>query len=141
MIVSLPRSKAFDKSPADLRPNGQIVCILNAETLKTPCTNECKALLRELERQEAYDIQIVQNAFSDAKHPTSLEVALIYVRKKAATDSCITFEHFKRKTVRIHEKDSLDDFVARYGWIPVCASLQQGTFPFADKQGVIEVSV
>lgn len=99
-------------------PNGQIVCILNAETLKNPCTNVRKALLRELERQEAYEIQFVQNAFSAAEHPTSVEVALIYVRKKAATESCITFEHFKRKTVRIHEKDSLDNSVAQYGEIP-----------------------
>lgn len=57
---------------------GKICCLLNAQTLKNPCTNARKVLLQKLEEYQA-DIEYIPNAFQDAERKTDVEVALIYV--------------------------------------------------------------
>ena len=46
---------------------GEIVCILNSETIKNPFSNERKLLLKELDEQEFWKYEIISNAFSDAE--------------------------------------------------------------------------
>lgn len=57
---------------------GQIVCLINAETLKNPYTNARKVLISRLEKYSA-DIEYLKNTFVDAERSTSVEVALVYV--------------------------------------------------------------
>lgn len=57
---------------------GQIVCILNAETLLNPHSNTRKDLIRKLEEYDA-EIEYIQNAFSDAERQTQVEIALITI--------------------------------------------------------------
>ena len=78
-----------------LADGGEIACILNAETIKNPYTNERRALIQELEAAEDYQVEYVQSAFED----TDVEVALIHVKKKPSTVRSATFEHFKRTVV------------------------------------------
>lgn len=78
-----------------LADGGEIACILNAETIKNPYTNERKALIQNLENAEDYQVEYVQSAFAG----TDVEVALIYVKKKAASVKCATFENFKKSIV------------------------------------------
>lgn len=61
-----------------LKHGGQCVCILNAETLKNPCTNWRQELVRQLDSLNA-DIEYIDNAFKDAENTTDVEIALIYV--------------------------------------------------------------
>ncbi|GGF91341.1 MULTISPECIES: DUF4942 domain-containing protein [Cysteiniphilum] len=57
---------------------GQIVCLLNAETIKNPYTNSRKDLINKLNRLNA-NIEYIENAFIDAERKTNVEVALIYI--------------------------------------------------------------
>lgn len=61
------------------RNGGAVVCILNAETLKNPCTNERRDLQRKLTEYNA-KIEFIQDAFLDAERKTTVEVALIKVQ-------------------------------------------------------------
>ena len=66
--------------------SGQIVCILNAETIKNPCTNTRYLLAKKLDELGA-EIEYIQNAFIDAERKTGVEIALIYINiEKSASD-------------------------------------------------------
>lgn len=57
---------------------GQIVCLLNAETIRNPYTNRRKILLHQLHEHNAR-IEFIENAFRHAQRPTDVEIALVYV--------------------------------------------------------------
>lgn len=92
-----------------LADGGELACILNAETIKNPFSNERKALIRELEAQEKYQVEFVQGAFD-----TDVEVALIYVKKKAPAVRCATFDNFKKSVVAEREQDNSNALI-RHG--------------------------
>lgn len=60
------------------RRGGQVVCILNAETIKNSCTNLRKSIVYLLDEYKA-DIEYIEDAFMDAERKTGVEVALISV--------------------------------------------------------------
>ena len=63
----------------ELQQNGgNIICILNAETLKNPYSNERKVLVQKLEEYNA-DIEYLQNSFLQAERKTDVEIALIKI--------------------------------------------------------------
>lgn len=67
---------------------GQIVCLLNAETIRNPYTNRRKVLVQNLREHNAR-IEFIENAFAHAQRPTDVEIALVYVnipRKDNASD-------------------------------------------------------
>lgn len=57
---------------------GEVRCILNAETIRNPCTNERKELAALLVKYNAR-ITYKQGAFTHAARKTSVEVALVFV--------------------------------------------------------------
>lgn len=57
---------------------GQIVCILNAETLRNPYSNIRQDLVDRLNELGA-EIEYLQDEFVDSEHKTDVEVALVYV--------------------------------------------------------------
>ncbi len=57
---------------------GQIVCLLNAETLRNPYTNRHKLLLQKLNKHGA-QIEYVKNAFKRAERKTDTVIALVYI--------------------------------------------------------------
>ena len=57
---------------------GQIVCLLNAETLRNPYSNTRKYLARQLERYDA-KVTYVENAFLNAERKTGVDVAIVYI--------------------------------------------------------------
>ena len=57
---------------------GQIVCLLNAETIRNPYTPTRMHLVEQLNKLDA-DIEYIETAFIEAERPTAVEVALIYV--------------------------------------------------------------
>lgn len=61
------------------RNGGSVVCLLNAETLKNPCTNERIDLQRKLTEYNA-KIEFIQDAFLDAERKTAVEIVLIKVQ-------------------------------------------------------------
>jgi len=60
------------------RTGGQIVCLLNAETINNPFSKTRKLLQQELENRSA-SISYIENAFIDAERKTSVEIALVYI--------------------------------------------------------------
>lgn len=104
--------KHLQKALAILADGGEIACILNAETIRNPYTNERKALLRELESAEDYQVEFVQSAFDG----TDVEVALIHVKKAESAVHCATFENFKKSTVAEREQSAPQSLI-RHGEI------------------------
>lgn len=61
-----------------MKSGGQIVCLLNAETVMNPYTNRRHVLLQQLEKLKA-KVQFVKGAFTAAERKTGVEVAIIHV--------------------------------------------------------------
>ena len=61
------------------RNGGAVVCLLNAETLKNPCTNDRLDLKRKLTEYNA-KIEFIRDAFLDAERKTAIEIALVKVQ-------------------------------------------------------------
>lgn len=92
-----------------LADGGQIACILNAETIKNPYSNDRKVLLQTLEAMDDYKCEFVQSAFDG----TDVECALIYAKKKAATVRCATFDNFMKSVVE--ERSNNPQQLMRHG--------------------------
>ena len=63
----------------DIMYSGEIVFLLNAETIKNPYSNQRKDLVNKLSELNA-EIEYIQNAFVDAERKTQVEVALVYIK-------------------------------------------------------------
>lgn len=105
----------------DVLFSGQVVCLLNAETIKNPYSNSRKDLVSKLNKLDA-KIEYLQNAFSDADRKTNVETALIYIQKyqnveteifNDITQSEDTFEDLKESNT-IATRDNITNIVLRY---------------------------
>lgn len=65
----------------DLLWKGELVCLVNAETVKNPFSEERKLMKTILEDNGA-EVEYIENAFVDAERKTGVEVALITISKK-----------------------------------------------------------
>lgn len=74
---------------------GNIICLLNAETLKNPYTETRRELKKQLEKHNA-KIEYIKDAFLSAERKTAVEVALIKVAIEAVKEESDIFEHFKK---------------------------------------------
>jgi uncharacterized Zn finger protein (UPF0148 family) len=72
--------KAFD-----FMHNGEIVCLLNEETIKNPYTEERKRLVKIIE--QFGDVEYLGDCFSTAERKTSVNVAMVYLKKVAVDDA------------------------------------------------------
>lgn len=77
------------------RVGGEIVCLLNAETLRNTYSNNRKYLTELLSIYNA-DIEYIENAFVDAERSTNVEVALIHVVIPMADTMTMFEKEFKR---------------------------------------------
>ena len=91
------------------KDGGQIACLLNAETIRNPYTNERKVLKSLLAKYEAR-IEFVQNAFADAQRKTGVEVAVIHMNiPKAARSESTVFENARKAEEQDFESVRQDD--------------------------------
>ena len=60
------------------KKGGNIVCLLNAETIRNPYTETRRELLRQLDKHP-HTIEFIDNAFISAERSTGVEIALIKV--------------------------------------------------------------
>lgn len=105
----------------DVLFSGQIVCLLNAETIKNPYTNSRKDLVSKLNKLDA-KIEYLQNAFSDADRKTNVETALIYISKirdvetELFNDVSSSEDSFNdlRDSFEVATKDNIHNIVQRY---------------------------
>ncbi len=103
---------------------GQIVCLLNAETLRNPYSNSRKDLIIKLNQLNA-DVEFIEDAFIDAERKTGVEVALINITiPKPEYNSTIIAdlkqeERFKNNTInnnQVIHSDFLVGLVERYNF-------------------------
>lgn len=68
----------------DILKGGDIVCLLNAETVRNPCTATRKRLAAVIAQNGT--TEYIGRAFSHADNPTDVEVAIVRLHKDAAED-------------------------------------------------------
>lgn len=105
LIVMNPPFDNGDKhllKAIDIMFSGQIVCILNAETIRNPYSNIRKHLVSKLKELDA-DIEYVKDAFKEAERTTDVEVALIYI------DMRKEFEDIFPSDMDVADEYSIDD--------------------------------
>lgn len=106
----------------DLLYNGQLVCLLNAETINNPYSNKRRLLLQKLEEVGAR-VDMLGPVFSDAERKTDVEVAMVYLRKRAdvfddpfkgASDDVEAQEVFLEESTDVAPKDDITARIALY---------------------------
>lgn len=73
-----------------------IICILNAETIKNPYTNERKDLVSRLGKMNA-EIEYMEGQFLSAERPTGVEIAVIKVFVPEKENESHIFEDLRKK--------------------------------------------
>lgn len=87
----------------DIQKNGgNIVCLLNAETIRNPYTETRRELLRQLEKYP-HTIEYIENAFVSAERKTGVEVALIKVAIERVQEESDIYN-------RMREAEEMEDF-------------------------------
>lgn len=82
LIIANPPFNEGDKhllKAIDILYRGQIIFLLNAETVRNPHTNTRKDLKRKLNEMDA-EIEFIKDGFMDAERKTEVEVALISIK-------------------------------------------------------------
>lgn len=90
---------------------GQLVFLINAETLKNPYSYSRKQLLQKLEDLNA-DIEYIQDGFIDAERTTGVEIALVYIDIPKTVDSSIILDKLKSEekyTQNTYKKNEVID--------------------------------
>lgn len=109
---------------------GQIVCLLNAETIRNPMTNVRMELAKQLEKYNAV-ITYHQNAFSSAERKTDVEVAMVYIEIPAACWEDNIVDNMKKAPTyevpdvpqrfsELVRYNALDEWVNKYNYEVAC---------------------
>jgi len=97
----------------DILYSGQIVCLLNSETIKNPHSNMRRTLVQKLKELNA-SIEYIKDAFVDAERKTKVEVALIYIKvEKNIEDDLFDKCTDKAKTVNVKIDDEEKSLASR----------------------------
>ena len=107
------------------KTGGQIVCLLNAETIRNPYTKTRQQLYHELLRmgRSNFSIEFVSNAFSKAKRATDVEVAIVYCNFIAPEADSSFFERMEkaaeaerqeRESREVLSADPVDAYIQMY---------------------------
>lgn len=109
----------------DIMYRGEIVFLLNAETLKNPYTNTRKDLVKKLSDLDA-DIEYIKNAFKDAERPAGVEIALVYIKIErnveddlfaGADDTTARFDEKLETNHEVSNRKTVQELVAEYNQI------------------------
>lgn len=73
---------------------GNIICLLNAETIRNPYTETRRELVRQLKEHNAM-IEYIEDAFTSAERRTDVEVALIRVSIPQRQEESDIYQKFK----------------------------------------------
>lgn len=105
-----------------MRDGGKVRCILNAETLRNPCTNERKELAAQLEALHA-TVKYIPDAFKNARRAARVEIALVSVDiPQREPVSRIRLELQHETTERLKENP---EFAALVSSDPITAAIER----------------
>jgi hypothetical protein len=125
LIIANPPFEAGDLhllKAIDILYRGEIVFLLNAETIKNPYTVSRKELAKKLKELKA-EVEFIPNAFTDAERKTDVEVALVYIRVERrveddlfqdATDKAVDPKPGIEMNYEVSTKHHVEELVAEY---------------------------
>ncbi|MBR0220426.1 MAG: DUF4942 domain-containing protein [Synergistaceae bacterium] len=87
---------------------GDIICILNAETIRNPYTNERDLLRRKLAELNA-DINFYQDEFKNAENKTDVEIAVIKINIPAEVRRTAIFDNLRDKEYKEPESKEFNE--------------------------------
>lgn len=100
--------------------SGEIVCLLNAETLRNAYTNTRKLLAQKLGELGA-SVEYVCDAFKNAERKTDVEIAIIHIDiKRDTSKQFFEFDNASETTSeideekRINERNTIDGLISEY---------------------------
>lgn len=82
---------------------GEIVCLLNAETIRNPYSNSRKELVTKI-KQLGGTVQYIKGAFEHAERPTDVEVCIVHINIPNKADSSFIYENLMAARKREQEK-------------------------------------
>lgn len=104
----------------EIADGAEIVCLLNAETIRNPHTQE-REILAEIIKQFGGTVEFVKDAFKNAERRTNVEVAIVRLKKPASSKSTFGFEALQaysgngneldKETVRRHTDIANKNFI------------------------------
>ena len=86
---------------------GRVVCLLNAETVKNPCTNARRKLAVKLEEYGA-SVKFVEKAFAQAERRTDVEIALVKINIPQAEHESDILSNLRREAERPEQTRKAD---------------------------------
>lgn len=99
---------------------GQIVCLLNAETLRNPYTDTRRHLLDLLDEYEA-DVEYISEAFSDcAERRTDVDVAMVYINIPYSPDDDSIYEKLMKTE---HYSEPTDEEITALDFVDYIQSI------------------
>ena len=84
---------------------GSIICILNAETIRNPYTNERKQLVMDLKKIGA-QIEFLQDEFVAAERPTKVDIAVVKAYIPQEIGESYFFSEMKKKEYAEYSSDT-----------------------------------
>lgn len=94
----------------EIAENTDIVCLLNAETIRNPYSQKRKLVQHIVESHGT--VEYIQNAFSDAERKTSVEIALVRV-KKVTERSRFSFDGMETEKIEMNEEILQNELATR----------------------------
>ena len=86
---------------------GSVVCLLNAETLRNPCTNRRGMLRRKLEEHGA-EIEYMADAFQHAERRASVDIAIVKAVVPKPDRPSVIMEQLRKDMEKKHEYTAPD---------------------------------
>lgn len=93
-----------------MRNGGDIICILNAETIRNPYTNIRKDLARKLQEYGA-STEFMSQEFSNAVRETDVEIAVVRVHIPEAAKSSIILNGLRKREFQEESASRKDELV------------------------------
>lgn len=99
---------------------GQIVCLLNAETIRNPYSVRRKILQQQISKYNA-TVEFVEGGFKHAERKSDVEVAIVYFNIPAKRRESTIFTRMKKaedeRYMREHQLDGEPDALVSGNWI------------------------
>ncbi len=110
---------------------GQIVCLLNAETIKNPYTNR-RRLLAGLMDEYGASVRFVSKGFARAERKTDVEAAIVYFNIPAAKNSSFILDGLKKAEEQREQLSSEPKAIVSGDWIDAMVA----SFDYESKIGL-----
>lgn len=104
------------------KTGGEIICILNAETIRNPYTHERQELQNKLAKYHA-EVEYYEKAFSESENPTEVEIAVVQMRVPEPEYESRIYETLREKEYEVPEETECGYEVSERDIVKIFVSL------------------